>query len=58
MKKQYPVTQKARSWAKHLKPEGKRRANKATRKITKADTSLEPGMMSSVWDSKERDYES
>ncbi len=40
MKKQYPTTKKARSatgWHTHLKPEGKRRANKGTRKVTKVD---------------------
>ncbi len=37
MKKTYPTTKKALSWAKHLKPEGKRRANKGTRKVTKVE---------------------
>ncbi len=37
MKKTYPTVKKARSWAKHLKPEGKRRANKGTRKVMKPD---------------------
>jgi hypothetical protein len=37
MKKTYPVSEKAKSWAKHLKPEGKRLANKSTRKINKKD---------------------
>ena len=35
MKKTYPTTKKAREWAKHLRPWGKRRANKSTRRILK-----------------------
>lgn len=40
MKKTLPTTQKARSltgWRKHLKPDGKRRANKGTRKVLKQE---------------------
>jgi hypothetical protein len=40
MKKQYSTTKKARSmtgWHKHLKPSGKRRANKGTRVISKKE---------------------
>ena len=33
MKKKYPTSKKAREWAKHLRPDGKRIANKSTRKI-------------------------
>ncbi len=33
MKRTYPTSDKAKEWAKHLKPEGKRRANKSTRRI-------------------------
>jgi hypothetical protein len=43
MKKTYPTTKKARcatGWHKHLKPEGKRRANKGTRKVIKLMTQL------------------
>lgn len=35
MKKTYPTSTKAQQWAKHLKPFGKRTANKSTRKINK-----------------------
>lgn len=35
MKKTYPTSTKAQQWAKHLKPDGKRAANKSTRKINK-----------------------
>lgn len=35
MKKTYPVAKKAREWAKHLKPDGKRQANKSTRRELK-----------------------
>ncbi len=38
MKKQYPTSKKSRSatgWHKHLKKEGKRVANKGTRKLSK-----------------------
>ena len=35
MKKQYAVSSKAREWKKHLKPFGKRLANKSTRKLGK-----------------------
>lgn len=37
MKKTYPTSTKAKQWAKHLRPFGKRMANKSTRKINKAD---------------------
>ena len=35
MKKTYPTSTKAKQWAKHLRPFGKRMANKSTRKINK-----------------------
>ena len=35
MKKTYPTSTKSQQWAKHLKPFGKRLANKSTRKINK-----------------------
>ncbi|MBK7362805.1 MAG: hypothetical protein IPJ01_10955 [Micavibrio sp.] len=35
MKKKYPTSDKAKEWKKHLKPYGKRLANKSTRKINK-----------------------
>lgn len=35
MKKTYPTSDKAKEWASHLKPDGKRRANKSTRRIMK-----------------------
>ena len=35
MKKKYPVSEKAKEWAKHLRPFGKKLANKSTRKIHK-----------------------
>lgn len=35
MKKKYPTSDKAKEWKKHLKPYGKRMANKSTRKINK-----------------------
>lgn len=35
MKKTYPTSTKAQQWAQHLKPFGKRQANKSTRKINK-----------------------
>lgn len=35
MKKTYPTSTKAQQWAKHLKPFGKRTANKSTRRINK-----------------------
>jgi len=35
MKKTYPTSDKVKEWAKHLRPKGKRRANKSTRKILK-----------------------
>lgn len=35
MKKKYPTSDKAKEWAKHLRPSGKRAANKSTRKINK-----------------------
>jgi hypothetical protein len=35
MKKTYPTSTKAQQWARHLKPEGKRAANKSTRRINK-----------------------
>lgn len=35
MKNKYPTSQKAKEWKKHLRPEGKRVANKSTRKINK-----------------------
>jgi len=41
MKKTLPTTKKARcmtGWHKHLKPEGKRRANKGTRQIFRTET--------------------
>jgi len=38
MKKTYPVSTKAKEWAKHLKPYGKRLANKSTRRIAKNTT--------------------
>ncbi len=41
MKKTYPVSKKARSycgWWKHLRPFGKRQANKSTRKLGKHGT--------------------
>jgi hypothetical protein len=31
VKKTYPTSNKAKEWAKHLRKEGKRRANKGTR---------------------------
>jgi hypothetical protein len=37
MKKTYAVSKKAQEWAKHLKPYGKRLANKSTRKLAKKD---------------------
>ncbi len=37
MKKTYPTSQHAKEWRKHLKPEGKRTANKSTRRILKVD---------------------
>jgi hypothetical protein len=37
MKKSYPTSPKAREWKKHLKPYGKRTANKSTRKINKQE---------------------
>jgi len=37
MKKKYPVSEKAKEWKKHLKPYGKRVANKSTRKINKTE---------------------
>jgi hypothetical protein len=40
MKKTYPVSNNARhvcSWRKHLRPEEKRRVNKSTRKIGRAE---------------------
>lgn len=36
MKKKYPTSKKAREWKKHLKPYGKKLANKSTRKINKS----------------------
>jgi len=38
MKKSVPVSTKAKQWAKHLKPYGKRLANKSTRRILKKET--------------------
>ena len=38
MKKTYPTSTKSQQWAKHLRPFGKRQANKSTRKINKAIT--------------------
>jgi len=41
MKKTIPTTEKARKmngWHKHLKPQGKRLANKGTRKIFRTET--------------------
>jgi len=35
MKKTYPTSTKSQQWAKHLRPFGKRMANKSTRKINK-----------------------
>jgi hypothetical protein len=35
MKKTYPTSTKSQQWAKHLRPYGKRLANKSTRKIIK-----------------------
>jgi hypothetical protein len=35
MKKTYPVSKKAREWAKHLRPFGKKKANRSTRRLTK-----------------------
>lgn len=35
MKKTYPVSEKSREWAKHLRPFRKRMANKSTRKAGK-----------------------
>jgi len=48
MKKKYPVSEKAKEWAKHLRPFGKRLANKSTRKINKTvkfdgDYATKPG---------------
>jgi len=37
MKKTYPISTKARDWAKHLKPWGKRLANKSTRRLFKKE---------------------
>ena len=36
MKKTYPTSTKSQQWAKHLRPYGKRAANKSTRKINKS----------------------
>jgi hypothetical protein len=33
MKKTYPTSDKSKEWAKHLKPFGKRKANKSTRRV-------------------------
>ena len=38
MKKTYPTSTKSQQWAQHLKPFGKRLANKSTRKINKEIT--------------------
>jgi len=37
MKKTYPVSEKAKEWARHLRSWGKRFANKSTRKIFKKE---------------------
>lgn len=63
MKKTIPISSKARSatgWHRHLDKKDQRRANKGTRQVFKREDtdSLSPGMMSSVWAAKERDYES
>jgi hypothetical protein len=38
MKKTYPTSTKSKQWAEHLRPIGKRAANKSTRKINKIIT--------------------
>jgi|688.fasta_scaffold38852_10 hypothetical protein len=45
MKKTYPTSTKAKQWAKHLRPFGKRMANKSTRKINKADETETTSLM-------------
>ena len=37
MKKTYPVSEKAKEWARHLKGWGKRLANKSTRRVFKKE---------------------
>ena len=41
MRKPHDVSKKAREWAKHLRPEGKRMANKSHRKNVKANLKKE-----------------
>lgn len=46
MKKTYPVSKKASQWAKHLRKDGKRLANKSTRRLVNdvddSDAAIEP----------------